>query len=318
METPRRLALPGDAFQSRLLSADGRVADIDLDFEAAQAKCAEALKLDPKNADAHFVHGMMWLLSSVFTSRGQDDVRKCMSQAQEHMRQAAKLDSDYGRFADGFKDADAPDKYRVEGMGGNPYLPAVVQIEGATAGGSGWCVKSSTNVAYIVTNNHVIEGQTNLKVFYQLEAVGNLIKKTTQNIKILKTDPVNDLALLEVQTERQIKSLPLRQTAPPWKVPLPVQLIGSPGAGDVTLDSTVITGNIANWNRVVNNIRHLQLNANVDHGMSGGPVIDEKGEVVGVIKAIYADIKGQGLAILAEHVRDICKDAGIAVELRSE
>lgn len=318
LKQAKRLALPGDAFKSRLLAAEARLAEVDFDMKKAQAKCDEALATDPKNADAHFARGMMWAILASFVREGNDaDVRQCMEQARDSMKSAGALDSDYLQFVEQFATAETPDKYKVKGTS-NPHLTSAVQISGDSSAGSGWCVKANGTTAYIVTNNHVIEGQNGLSVVYQLEVVGNLVKKTSTAVKVLKTDTINDLALLEVVTEKPLKALPMRQTVTGLRVPMPVTLIGSPGAGDRSLDFTVISGEISNIDRVTGGGRKLQFNANSDHGMSGGPVIDEKGRVIGVIVSGFIGIRGQGFAIISEHVRDLCKDAGIEVELQAE
>ena len=83
-----------------------------------------------------------------------------------------------------------------------------------------------------------------------------------------------------------------------------------------SFDFTVMSGELANLNRKMQGKRHLQINSNTDCGMSGGPVIDETGHVIGVTVAKVIGL-GQSLAILTEHVRDLCAKAGITVELKT-
>lgn len=315
-----RLALPNEAFRSRLLCLDGRLAlfgggNMQVALEKAQA----ALDLDPKNADALFLLGIVHTWTAEYLAP-QSHAKEDQTQiGNDYFKAAVKADAQYARVVPKAvaAEAGAPDaeKYKYTGSGGNPYLVSVVLVNGRTAlgegEGTGFVVHSTPQLAHIITNDHVIKGFAAFIVTYQYEAFGNLARKTSSKVKILQTDPVNDLALLEVATEKEIKPLPLRPTTTGLTLPMKLTMIGHP----LGLDFTVITGELASLDRIRNGRRHLQINSNVDFGMSGGPVIDEAGCVVGVTVAKLPGL-GQSLAILTEHVRDMCAKAGITIELR--
>jgi len=179
--------------------------------------------------------------------------------------------------------------------------------------GTGFAVHSTAKLAHIITNYHVIKGFNEFVVTYQYEALGNLARKTSSDVKILGTDQVNDLALLEVGTETEIKRLLLRPTTTGLSVPMKLTMIGRTKG----LDFTVMPGELANLNRTHEGKRHLLINSNVDWDMSGGPVIDENGYVVGVTVAKVTGL-GQNIAILTEHVRDLCTRNGITISLYAD
>jgi S1-C subfamily serine protease len=315
-----RLAQPNDAFRSRLLCLDSRFALFGGGvLETGIGKAQEALKIDPKNADGVFLMGIANMYLAEHVAPNHPQRAEFARMGTDCLKMAVRLDPQYARVVPKAlaAEAGAPDteKYKFTGSA-NPYLPAVALVRGRTAlgegEGTGFAVHSTPQAAYIVTNFHVIKGFNEFTVTYQQESFGNLIRKTSSTVKILATDPVNDLALLEVATEMQVKALPLRATTAGLTLPMKLTMIGHPKG----LDFTVITGELANLSRLHEGRRHLQINSNVDCGMSGGPVIDETGHVIGVTVAKVIGL-GQSLAILTEHVRDLCAKAGIKVELRT-
>lgn len=317
-----RLALPNDAFKSRLICVEARMSMGSFDLRAAESKAKEALNLDSNNADAHFVianvnFGFAETFApqnpnrALFIRNGWDSLKKAAQLDRIYARLAPELESELGAAPD-----KVPDKYQYSGTGGNPFLVSVVRVMGFSAfgqgHGTGWAVKSSPTTAWIITNNHVIKDMQELSVTYQFEAFGNLVRKETKQVKILGTDAENDLALLEVVTEKEVKAIPMRPTTSGLTLPMKLTMIGHPHE----LDFTVMSGELANLNRIVEGKRYLQTNSNAAPGMSGGPVIDETGHVIGVTVAGFKSSAGQGMAIITEHVRDLCEKCGITVELK--
>ncbi|MCY3021865.1 MAG: trypsin-like peptidase domain-containing protein, partial [Planctomycetota bacterium] len=314
-----RLAVPNDAFRSRLLCVDSRLGLLGADLNTAAKKAQEALQLDPKNAEALYLLGGVFAYLGEYYPPQHPEKEAFRKRGNDYLKMAIRLDPGYARLVPKALAAEAgagdTEKYQYAGAG-NPYMPSVVLVCGHTAlgegEGTGFAVRSTPTVAHIITNNHVIKGFNEFTVTYQFEALGNLVRKTSREVKVLAADPVNDLALLEVKTENEIKPLPLRPTTTGLTLPMKLTMIGHPKG----LDFTVMSGELASVNRVHDGRRHLQINSNVDCGMSGGPVIDETGHVVGVTVAKIIGM-GQSLAILTEHVRDLCVKAGVTVELQN-
>jgi len=160
-------------------------------------------------------------------------------------------------------------------------LPAVVQVEAGNASGSGFFISANGIVA---TNAHVIGDKQSVIV---ITSTGRTLQST--NIYV---DSDRDLALIKVTGE----NLPYLTVSPA----LPMQgtdvfAIGTPGAHDVT--GTVMLPNSVTKG-IVSGIRQfssetvaslpgregiwVQTDATINHGNSGGPLVDRSGLVVGV------------------------------------
>ncbi len=158
--------------------------------------------------------------------------------------------------------------------------------------GSGVIVRSD---GYIVTNNHVVQDATTIKV--------TLIGGKTLTGRIIGRDPLADLAVIKVDA----------------KDPLPAARLGGSGnlqVGQLAiaignpfgLGSTVTTGVISALNRnielpnlVVENL--IQTSAAINPGNSGGALVDSSGAVIGINTAIIPNAQGIGFAIPSDVVR---------------
>ncbi len=152
---------------------------------------------------------------------------------------------------------------------------------------------------YIVTNNHVIEGQRDIVVIF---ADGS---KT--NAKIVGADSIADLAVLKVDTP-----VPASASFGDSSALQPGQLaiaIGSP-LGDFR--GTVTLGVVSALNRSLGNQRGLiQTDAAINNGNSGGPLVNTQGQVIGINTMVVRSAglgtvaEGLGFAIPSNLVREI-------------
>jgi S1-C subfamily serine protease len=153
---------------------------------------------------------------------------------------------------------------------GNPFLP---QREQEQSLGSGFVVDKA---GHIVTNYHVIEGAKQVRVSF---SNGASMKSTVQG-----TDPSSDLAVLKIDaSSRALTPLPLGNSDA-MQVGDPVVAIGNPFG----LDRTVTAGIVSAIQRAITapngyTIDHvIQTDAAINHGNSGGPLLNRRGEVIGV------------------------------------
>lgn len=184
------------------------------------------------------------------------------------------------------------------------------------AGGSGVLVSSD---GLILTNNHVIAGADRILV--------TLWDKRTFEATVLGTDPTTDIALIVVDQGR----LPAarlgdsdRARVGEW-----VLAIGNPGFYDAnTLDFTVTSGILSAKGRPLDIIRQelasqanpaaayaiedfLQTDAAINPGNSGGPLVDLRGEVIGINTAIASGTgfnQGYGFAVPINVARRVMND----------
>jgi serine protease Do len=148
---------------------------------------------------------------------------------------------------------------------------------------------------YIVTNNHVVEDAEQIKV--------KLANGKEYDGKIVGRDPKTDLALVKIDGASDLHPLPLGNSDE-LKVGSWVVAVGSPFG----LEQTVTAGIVSAKGRVIGSGPYdnfIQTDASINPGNSGGPLINTKGEVVGINTAILAQGKGIGFAIPVNMAKDI-------------
>ena len=134
--------------------------------------------------------------------------------------------------------------------------------------GSGFFVTPN----HIVTNNHVTEGCDKLEVKN---------KDYKSSAKLLDTDSTTDLSIL-VTGKPNNSFLYLRNRKPVVTGEQSIAL-GYPFSSTLGSELKVTSGNIAALTGFNNNIAELQLTSPVQPGNSGGPLLDDNGNVIGVI-----------------------------------
>jgi Do/DeqQ family serine protease len=161
-----------------------------------------------------------------------------------------------------------------------------------------------SNDGYIVTNNHVVDGSTEIEV--------TLNDKRTFKAKLIGTDPSTDLALLKIDAEK----LPviLFGNSDSLKVGEWVLAVGNP----FNLTSTVTAGIVSAKARNINIINSqmkiesfIQTDAAVNPGNSGGALVNTKGELVGINTAIASQTgsyAGYAFAIPVSIVQKVVAD----------
>jgi serine protease Do len=161
------------------------------------------------------------------------------------------------------------------------------------AGGSGFVISAD---GLIVTNNHVIEGASEVKVH-----LGD--RDYTAQVK--GADAATDLALLKINAGSGLKYLELgdsdRARVGDW-----VMVVGNP----LNLNKTVTTGVISAKGRAlgINDIsfeNFLQTDAAINFGNSGGPLVNLQGRVVGIASAINYGAENIGFAVPVNTLKEI-------------
>jgi serine protease Do len=144
--------------------------------------------------------------------------------------------------------------------------------------GSGFVINPE---GYIVTNNHVVDGATEIKVKF---ADGRELGGT-----VVGRDPKTDLALLKVDGHN-LPVVPLGDSAK-LEVGEPVMAIGNPFG----LEQTVTTGIVSATGRAIGEGPYddfIQTDAAINPGNSGGPLVNARGEAVGINTAIVSGSGG--------------------------
>ncbi|XVU28767.1 S1C family serine protease [Actinoplanes sp. CA-054009] len=179
--------------------------------------------------------------------------------------------------------------------------PGVVSVQVGNGSGSGFAFDDQGR---IVTNNHVVAAGGPITV---VDADGRRLPAT-----LIGTDRGNDIAVLQVDPSAGPRPLPLAASSAP-RVGEPVLAVGSP----LGLSRTVTAGIVSAVNRPVrlggeSGRTAIQTDASINPGNSGGPLINARGEVIGVNTAI-ATLEGGGnigigFAVPIDRARQVATD----------
>jgi serine protease Do len=173
---------------------------------------------------------------------------------------------------------------------------AVVQVRTPGGLGSGFIL---TDEGYLITNFHVIEGETQISVEVYHQRNGQLERKTYKQVKIVAMNKFHDLALLKIDDKDagRFATVPLGDSDA-LAVGETVFAIGSP----LGLERTVTEGIVSTKTRQWQGELYLQTTAQINPGNSGGPLFNLRGEVIGVTNMKIAFGEGIGFAIPVEAV----------------
>ena len=174
---------------------------------------------------------------------------------------------------------------------------AVVQVRTPGGLGSGFFLNED---GYLITNFHVIEGETELSVEVYHQKNGQLDRETYKQVKIIAINKFHDLALLHIEDKNapKFKAVTLG-SADALSVGEGVFAIGSP----LGLERTVTQGIVSTKTRQLEGNLYLQTSTQINPGNSGGPLFDLAGEVVGVTNMKITFGEGLGFAIPVELVK---------------
>lgn len=159
---------------------------------------------------------------------------------------------------------------------------------------------------YILTNKHVINGSSDLSV---VTSDGNV----HDNVQVLGTDPLNDLAFLKLDGITDLKPATLGDSSS-IRIGQKVVAIGnSLGEFRNTVTSGIVSGTgrpvAAQEGSSVETLTDLiQTDAAINPGNSGGPLVNLSGQVIGINTAIAADAQSIGFAIPVNSAKGIIKN----------
>lgn len=184
-----------------------------------------------------------------------------------------------------------------------PTAASFFQVVPAEGEGSG-CLLTSDG--YILTNYHVIKDAHSVKV--------TLWDGTTFPAELTGADPEYDTAVLKIDPHNKVLVPIALGDSSKLEVGRRVFVIGAPFGFDHTMTTGIVSNTsrslTSSTGRVVKGI--IQTDAPINPGNSGGPLLNSKGEMVGLTTAIYSKLRqgnaqwgGIGFAIPINVVKDI-------------
>lgn len=163
-------------------------------------------------------------------------------------------------------------------------LQWTASIRGEGVYGAGIVVDSR---GYVLTNHHVVNGVEKIRVSF--------VDTEDMPAKIVDFDKDLDLALLKVDVTRSVSSPPGAILS--MQVGDDVFAVGSPRK----MNFTVSRGMVSFIGRRIDGRYYLQSDLPTNDGNSGGPVVNDRGEVVGVMTFILRDSQGLAFAVPIEY-----------------
>lgn len=149
------------------------------------------------------------------------------------------------------------------------YSPSQVRKEKGYATGTGFFV---TNNGYLITNHHVVDGAKEIVVVTEA--------KEELAATVVKSDPANDVALLKVSKDSA--AIPLSATFDTAKGG-EVLTLGYPLVAIQGQEQKATFGRVNALSGVGGDIRYAQIDTPIQPGNSGGPLLNAKGEAIGVV-----------------------------------
>lgn len=185
---------------------------------------------------------------------------------------------------------DVPDIFRREF--GNLFRPRR-QVSGSL--GSGAVISAK---GYIVTNAHVVEQAD--------EIIVTLADESQHKAQLVSADPEADLAIIKIDATGRLNAIRIG-TSSDLMIGETVIAVGNPFG----YQHTVTTGVVSALDRTLEPSRGhryeglIQTDAPINPGNSGGPLLNIRGELIGINTAIRAGAQGLGFAIPVDKVREI-------------
>ena len=181
--------------------------------------------------------------------------------------------------------------------------PAVIKVSTPGGLGSGVIIDKS---GYAVTNAHVVQGETNLRVTVWFPQADGTLKRTEiEDVELIAVNNHVNLALVKI-TRPDGKDFDFAAIVDQEKFDIgqPVFAIGKP----LGLERTLTQGVISTTQRNFDGLTYIQTDTPINPGNSGGPLFNTKGEVIGITNMGIRGGEALGFAIPARYVKDFIRN----------
>lgn len=192
---------------------------------------------------------------------------------------------------------------KIKGLKEGDSLSLSDVLNSFDSSGTGWFISSN----HLVTCWHVVEDKKKIR----------MVSKSGDRIplKLVMRDELNDLALLRVMDHRHFCQKPLAMN--PLEAPIAEKVftVGYPDPESMGFAPKYTTGTISSLAGYRGDSSNYQISTPVQSGNSGGALIDEQGNVVGVIASVLTSdeepIQNVNYAVKSKYVQAIAQKAGV-------
>lgn len=239
----------------------------------------------PKNE----IEALAW--SYVLAATGDDQAKKSVSQDEDRLGpNVALLAQERSKAI--FQEIDLA---KAKTAAAKPSSNEPFITDNPKASGTGALV---TAQGHVLTAAHVVAGATSIKV-----ATAQGMKSAT----VLRVDEANDLAVLKI-SEGKFKALAVAASRQ-IKLGQTVATIGFPNVDIQGFSPKVTKGEISSLNGVGDDPRSWQISAPVQPGNSGGPLLDESGNLIGIVVSKLGLKAAQATGDIPQNVNYAVKSA---------
>lgn len=172
--------------------------------------------------------------------------------------------------------------------------------------GTGFVYKVDSKYGYILTNYHVVSGNTSLKVVRSDDKVFNATYVGGDeylDVAVLKINSSDVLKVAEIGESSKVR---LGDTVFTVGTPLDYQYRGTVTRGILSGKDRLVSLSLSSSNSNIDDyvLKVLQTDASINPGNSGGPLVDSNGKVIGInsLKIVKSEIEGMGFALPIEDV----------------
>ena len=187
----------------------------------------------------------------------------------------------------------------------------ISETDSGTAFGTGFAIGETSPVSYIVTNYHVVDGAKRVSILLSRD---NMI-----DAEVMTPLPASDIAILRLKSPVNLNPIKLNDSE--VKAGTGGYALGFPGdvdalSGAIDQEVKIRSGNIGSQNsiQIYENFQALSvyvLDVTISNGDSGGPFVNDKGEVVGINFAKSNRTDGIGVAIKISELTKVLDQNGI-------
>lgn len=167
---------------------------------------------------------------------------------------------------------------------------------------------------FLATNHHVTKGAKEIYACLQQDGIWK-----SYHAVIVKNDPTNDLSIIKIDDMEfsQFTSLPYNFTVEVQDVASEIYTLGYPQVQIMGTEVKYTSGTINSKSGIQDDPTHYQISAHIDHGNSGGPMFNTKGQIVGITdsglnKSEYGDVN---YAIKSSYLKSLVDSLPVKLEL---